>query len=240
MNTKSQSAFLCRLMRRGLDTRCLRPTLFVPRRTKVLLSDHGITLAIAHENDKRVKDASPAARPLRLATAAQIYAKFEEALTDTDGLTGAHCIHELWMRGEMAIHIERAMDRLWSRAAASIPEWLPMRYIEWLPLAYEVAGRFQATKRGRTNLYFVLLDYSDSRPEPYGIYVGISQYPPAQRFDQHKAGIRAAGCVLRRGLEVLTGPTLHLQQISRPEAARFEEQIAEALRAEGLFVKGGH
>jgi len=39
---------------------------------------------------------------------------------------------------------------------------------------------------------------------------------------------------------VLTGPTLHLQHIARAAAERFEEQLAEALRAEGLFVQGGH
>jgi hypothetical protein len=60
------------------------------------------------------------------------------------------------------------------------------------------------------------------------------------RFDQHKAGIRSAGCVLKRGIEVLTGPTLHLQHIQRAQAAKIEQQLAEALRAEGLFVQGGH
>ena len=45
----------------------------------------------------------------------------------------------------------------------------------------------------------------------------MSHYTPAQRFDQHKAGIHAAGSVLRRGIEVLTGPTLHLQRIARPK-----------------------
>ena len=86
----------------------------------------------------------------------------------------------------------------------------------------------------------MLLDYADSRPEPYGLYVGMTHYAPAQRFDQHKAGIRAAGSVLRRGLEVLAGPTLHLQRIPRAEASSIEEGLAEALRAEGLFVQGGH
>jgi hypothetical protein len=185
-------------------------------------------------------DASPAQRPLQFIAKAQIAARFEQALAAGDGVLGAHCIHELWMQGEMAVHIEAMMERLWKSAAASIPDWLPMRHVEWLPLAYEVAGRFKSSKSGRSNLYLVLLDYSDSRDEPYGVYVGMSRYSPAQRFDQHKAGIRAAGSVLRRGLEVLTGPTLHLQYISRAEAARFEEQLAEALRAEGLFVQGGH
>ena len=68
----------------------------------------------------------------------------------------------------------------------------------------------------------------------------MSRYAPAARFDQHKAGIRAAGSVLKRGLEVLTGPTLHLQHIRRAQAARIEEQLAQALQAQGLFVQGGH
>jgi hypothetical protein len=68
----------------------------------------------------------------------------------------------------------------------------------------------------------------------------MSGYSPAQRFDQHKAGIRAAGSVLHRGIEVLTGPVLHLQRIARPEAARIEAQLADALRDAGLLVEGGH
>jgi len=68
----------------------------------------------------------------------------------------------------------------------------------------------------------------------------MSKYSPAQRFDQHKAGIRAAGSVLKRGLEVLTGPTMHLQYIKRSEAVRIEVQLAEALVEAGLMVKGGH
>ena len=62
-----------------------------------------------------------------------------------DGVAGAHCVHEWWMRGEMSITIEHALERLWKQAAASIPEWLPMRYIEWLPCAYEVALGIRAS-----------------------------------------------------------------------------------------------
>ncbi len=183
---------------------------------------------------------SPACRPLQRMTARELSALFQQALAASDGPLGAHCIHEYWMRGEMAINIETMLEALWKQAAADIPEWLPMRHIIWLPTLYEVAARFKEVPRGRSNIYLVLLDYSDSRDEPHGVYVGMSKYAPAERFDQHKAGIRAAGSVLRRGLEVLTGPTLHLQHIKRSEAARIEEQLAEALRAEGLFVQGGH
>jgi hypothetical protein len=186
-----------------------------------------------------LSNASPAERPLRLSSRVAIESMFHDALSAADGAAGAHCIHERWMRGEMQVHIEAALEGLWRHAAASIPEWLPMRYFDWLPVAYEVASRFRADS-GRINLYLVLLDYSDSRNEPYGVYVGMSRYAPAVRFDQHKSGIRAAGSVLKRGLEVLTGPTLHLQHIKRAQAAMIEEQLAQALRAEGVFVQGGH
>lgn len=181
----------------------------------------------------------PGSRPLQGLTHGDIAARFGRALASADGIVGAHCIHELWMRGEMSINIERALEKLWARAADSVPEWLPMRYIEWLPTLYEIALKFRSVGRGRSNIYLVLLDYKDRIGE-YGVYVGMSRYCPSQRFDQHKAGIRAAGSVLKRGIEVLTGPTLHLQYIKRSEASRIEEGLAQALASEGLLVKGGH
>ena len=187
-----------------------------------------------------VAKTSPSSRPLQGLTLTAIAQRFERALTKADGVAGAHCVHELWMRGEMPMNIERALERLWAKAADSVPEWLPMRYISWLPSVYDIALTFRASGKGRSNIYLVLLDYDDSHTEPYGVYVGMSKYSPMQRFDQHKAGIRAAGSVLKRGLEVLTGPTLHLQYIKRTEAERIEFQLAEALAATGLLVKGGH
>jgi hypothetical protein len=187
----------------------------------------------------RIADISPGGRPLQGLTRDQIAARLKRALQTSDGIMGAHCIHELWMRGEMSANIERALERLWACAAATVPEWLPMRYVDWLPILYETALGFRSPIKGRSNIYLVLLDFSD-RDGSYGVYVGMSKYSPAQRFDQHKAGIRAAGSVLKRGLEVLTGPTMHLQYIKRDAAARIESQLAEALAAAGLTVKGGH
>ena len=185
--------------------------------------------------------AAPAQGPIRSgAEAVSLWGAFAAALDARDGVAGAQAIHELWLRGEMGANIERALEQLWAAAAPTVPDWLPMRHVQWLPLAYEVTARFVPRRRGRSNIYLVLLDYSDSRAEPYGIYVGMTRYTPEQRFEQHKAGIRAAGSVLRRGLEVLAGPTLHLQGISRTEAVRIEEELALALRAHGLFVQGGH
>src|SRR4029078_10581009 len=115
-----------------------------------------------------------------------------------------------------------------------------MRYVSWLPTAYDVAARFTTTGRGRSNLYLILLDYSDRRRDDPGVYVRMRRYSPAQRFDQHKSGIRAAGSVLKRGIEVLTGPTLHLQRIARSEATCSEAQLAYSLRDAGIKVDGGH
>ena len=189
---------------------------------------------------KRSRTITPASRPLRGLARDELLARLEAAFGERDGVAGAHCIHELWMRNEPPLNIERMLGLLWRAAPESVPEWLPMRYVEWLPLVYEVAARFERQGRGRSNIYLVLLDYEDSPRGPYGVYVGATQYPPAQRFDQHKAGIRAAGSVLKRGLELLTGPVLHLQGLKRAQADEVEEGLAEALRAEGLLVQGGH
>ena len=183
---------------------------------------------------------TPQERPFRALALAELSTRFEQALRAQDGLTGAHCIHEHWLRGAHPGDIENALNLLWQRAAPTIPDWLPMRYVSWLPAAYEIASAIQPRRKGRTNIYMVLLDYSDRRGDPHGVYVGMSQYSPAERFDQHKAGIRAAGSVLKRGLEVLTGPTLHLQRIARDEAVRVEAQLAAALADAGIRVEGGH
>jgi hypothetical protein len=184
--------------------------------------------------------ASPQERPLREDTVARLYQRWRQALTARDGVAGAHCIHELWMRGENGGTIDELLELLWKHATGAVPEWLPMRHFDWLPLAYEVAGRFAGRPRGRANIYLILLDYTDSPQGPFGVYVGMSRYTALQRFDQHKAGIRHSGSVLKRGLEVITGPVLHLQGLARAHAGVVEKQLAEALQVAGIKVKGGH
>ena len=51
----------------------------------------------------------------------QVRERLHEAMTRGDGLAGAHCIHELWMRAELGFDIDATLDRLWKRAASSIP-----------------------------------------------------------------------------------------------------------------------
>jgi len=173
-------------------------------------------------------------------TPAQLAQCFETALAAGDGVAAAHCVNEWWMCGAYPSVVQAAQARLWQHPTAQLPDWLPMTYVHWLPLAYDIAAQFAASKKGRTNVYLVLLDYADRRGDDHGVYVGMSRYPAAQRFDQHKAGIRSAGTVLKRGVEVLTGPVLHLQGIARADAARIEAGLAAALADAGLKVEGGH
>jgi hypothetical protein len=108
-----------------------------------------------------VADTPPGSRPLQGLTQIDITNRFERAVVSADGMMGAHGVHELWMRGEMSINIERSLERLWARASATVPDWLPMRYIEWLPSVYEIALEFRSSGKGRSNIYLVLLDYQD-------------------------------------------------------------------------------
>ena len=71
------------------------------------------------------------------------------------------------------------------------------------------------------------------------MYVGATKYSPAVRFDQHKAGIRAAGSVLKRGLEVLTGPVMHLQGLKRAQAEEIEEHSPRRSGTRASWCKAG-
>jgi hypothetical protein len=64
---------------------------------------------------RRSPEPAPAQRPLRARSDRDLAAAFESALAAGDGVAGAHCIHECWMRGHFAAHIEIALDLLWKR-----------------------------------------------------------------------------------------------------------------------------
>jgi hypothetical protein len=69
------------------------------------------------------------------------------------------------MRSEFAAHIEADLELLWKNAGSSIPDWLPMRYVSWLPTAYEVVASIASTSRGRTNVYLIICRRSpEARP----------------------------------------------------------------------------
>ena len=72
----------------------------------------------------------PGDRPLRALGRSGIVERLEAAFSERDGVAGAHCIHELWMRNEPPLNIERMLGLLWRAAPECVPEWLPMRYVD--------------------------------------------------------------------------------------------------------------
>ena len=64
---------------------------------------------------------SPAQRPLQALSDFQLKQQLRLAMAEADGMLGAHCVNELWMRGEMSINIERALEQLWDCAAVVAP-----------------------------------------------------------------------------------------------------------------------
>lgn len=176
----------------------------------------------------RNKPVSPASRPLRFVHDTELASRFEQALLAKDGVAGAHCIHERWMRGAMAVHIESALERLWQHAATSIPEWLPTRHFDWLALAYETCAQFTASKRGRSNIYLVLLDYSDSRA---GALRRIRRHEPlyAGRALRSAQGRHPIGRL---------GPASRTRSRDRPDTASAQHQSRRCLANRAATRRG--
>jgi hypothetical protein len=63
---------------------------------------------------------------------------------------------------------------------------------------------------------------------------------PAERFANHKAGIKAASVVKRHGLRLLPELFEHLNPMPFEAAAQMETDLAEDLRQAGYTVTGGH
>lgn len=73
-----------------------------------------------------------------------------------------------------------------------------------------------------------------------GYYVGMTGLTPEQRFENHKAGIKAARVVRRCGVRLVPKLYAHLNPMSFAEAVAMEMRLAEELRARGYQVFGGH
>ena len=101
---------------------------------------------------------------------------------------------------------------------------------------------------GGFNLYVVLLDpavlqhkkFRDANPRHHPtrpcVYVGLTGLDPAQRFKNHKAGVKANGYVRRYGIRLLPGLYCRFRNMPRPEADRMERRLAEVLRGHGYAV----
>jgi hypothetical protein len=102
------------------------------------------------------------------------------------------------------------------------------------------------------NVYVVLLDVAVGKlrsvraanpkrdPKKPCVYVGMTGLTPAERFTNHKAGIKGASVVKRYGLRLLPELYEHLNPMPYEAATQMEMDLAEDLRRSGYTVTGGH
>jgi len=93
--------------------------------------------------------------------------------------------------------------------------------------------------RDHHHVYVVYLrnPKGDGRP---GYYVGMTGLTPEQRFDNHKAGIKAARVVRKFGERLVPRLYQHLNPMPYPRAVEMEVMLADSLRKRGFVVFGGH
>ncbi|MFO0602986.1 MAG: hypothetical protein U0324_07415 [Polyangiales bacterium] len=107
-------------------------------------------------------------------------------------------------------------------------------------VARGVARGFPRGGRGRHAVYVVLLHGAPGSPE-WGFYVGMTGRTPEARYREHLAGERdGKGFVRDYAVELLPDVYGHLNPMPIRVAEAREHELAEALRAAGLFVRGGH
>jgi len=71
-------------------------------------------------------------------------------------------------------------------------------------------------------------------------YVGMTGLSPAQRFQNHKAGVKAARIVKRFGERLVPRLYAHLNPMPYARAKDMEVMLADSLRKRGFVVYGGH
>jgi hypothetical protein len=73
-----------------------------------------------------------------------------------------------------------------------------------------------------------------------GYYVGMTGLTPEERFQNHKAGYKAAGVVRRFGERLVPRLYAHLNPMPYAKAQKMEVMLADSLRKRGFTVYGGH
>jgi hypothetical protein len=72
------------------------------------------------------------------------------------------------------------------------------------------------------------------------VYVGMTGLAPEERFENHKAGIKAAKVVQQFGLRLMPELYAVFNPMPFEAAVQMERELAEDLRAQGYIVTGGH
>ena len=73
-----------------------------------------------------------------------------------------------------------------------------------------------------------------------GYYVGMTGLSPEQRFENHKAGIKAARVVRKYGERLVPRLYSHLNPMPYSRAKDMEVMLADSLRKRGYTVFVGH
>jgi hypothetical protein len=73
-----------------------------------------------------------------------------------------------------------------------------------------------------------------------GYYVGMTGLSPEVRFQNHKAGVKAARVVRKYGERLVPRLYAHLNPMPYKKAQQMEIDLADSLRKRGFVVFGGH
>jgi len=97
----------------------------------------------------------------------------------------------------------------------------------------------KVVKRGHHSVYVVYLrdPKGDGRA---GYYVGMTGLTPERRFENHKAGVKAARVVRKFGERLVPKLYAHLNPMPYQKAQLMEATLADSLRKRGYLVFGGH
>ena len=68
------------------------------------------------------------------------------------------------------------------------------------------------------------------------VYVGMTGLPPGERFQNHKAGVKANWFVKRHGKGLLPDLFVHLNPMPYEAAQRMEQDLADELQEKGWGV----
>lgn len=175
-------------------------------------------------------------RPYRDHDSEHIYRIGVRAWNTHDRLVWSACVEELRAR-RSAKALELA-DRLRTQDVGGALRHGSRELL--CEIAHAAARTLPAGGRGRHSVYVVLLHAMPGSPE-WGFYVGMTGRTPEARYREHLAGLRdGKGYVRDYAVELLPAVYSHLNPMPQRDAESREYELAEALRAAGLFVRGGH
>jgi hypothetical protein len=115
----------------------------------------------------------------------------------------------------------------------------PFRVRSIRPVAKRPGSKAEGKPVGHHSVYVVYL----RNPKGDGkaaYYVGMTGLTPAQRFDNHKNGIKAARVVRKFGERLVPKLYEYLNPMPYDKAKDMEVWLANSLRKRGFIVYGGH